>query len=66
MKNKKKSYREALSEIEEIIGKLENGDADIDEITEEVKRASELIKYCKQKLHSTEQELNDILSVDNE
>ena len=66
MKNKEKSYREALGEIEEIIGKLENGDADIDEITKEVKRASELIKYCKQKLHSTEQELSDILNTDNE
>ena len=62
MRNKEQNYREALSEIENIINRLESGESDIDEIAKEVKRASELIKFCKAKLHSTEEELNDILN----
>ncbi|MDR1056378.1 MAG: exodeoxyribonuclease VII small subunit [Prevotellaceae bacterium] len=61
MNKKEKSYCEALSEIEEIINRLERGDIDIDEISKEVKLASELIKLCKLKLHATEEELNNIL-----
>lgn len=62
MKKKDISYKNALTEIEKIISRLESAETDIDEITKEVKRASELIKFCKQKLYSTESELNEILN----
>ena len=66
MKKKEKNYKESLVEIEEIVSYLENGEADIDEIIEKVKRASELIKVCKQKLRVAEEDLDNILNGDNE
>ena len=61
MEEKKWSYKEAMAEIEEIVAKLENNQLDIDELSEKVKRVSELIAYCKSKLHETEEEVEKIL-----
>ena len=61
MEEKKWSYKEAMTEIEEIVAKLENNQLDIDELSEKVKRVSELIAYCKSKLHETEEEVENIL-----
>lgn len=55
------SYAEAISEIEEIVNKIENQELDVDELTEKVKRASQLIKICKNKLYKTEEEVQHIL-----
>lgn len=58
---KKLSYAEALAEIEEIIGNIEEDKYSIDELADKVKRISFLIDFCKEKLHATEEELNNIL-----
>lgn len=55
------SYSEAYAEIEEIIEKIENEELDIDELADKVKRVSELIKICKDKLYKTESEVEKIL-----
>ena len=57
----KKSYKDSLDEIETIIQQIESGETDIDELSKLVKRAASLIKVCKQKLKSTEAELNETL-----
>ena len=60
--NKKNvSYKEAINEIEEILNKLENNELDVDELSEKVKRVSQLVTICKEKLHNTEQEIDKIL-----
>ena len=41
--------------------KLKAGEIGIDEISEKVKRASELIEVCKAKLFQTEQDVDQIL-----
>ena len=61
MEEKRQSYKEAMAEIEEIVAKLENNQVDIDVLSEKVKRVSELIAYCKSKLHETEEEVEKIL-----
>jgi exodeoxyribonuclease VII small subunit len=58
MEKKKPSYKQALHELESIVAKIENQSPDVDELTDLVKRAVELITYCKTKLHKTEIELN--------
>jgi exodeoxyribonuclease VII small subunit len=60
MVKKEFSFKEAVIEIEEILKKIESGDLDIDKLSFEVKRASELIKQCQKKLRSTEDEINSI------
>lgn len=58
---KKLSYGEAIAEIEEIIKKIEREELDVDELSDQVKRVSYLINYCREKLRNTENEVNKIL-----
>ena len=67
MTTKKMSYTEALTELQFILTKLENQELDVDQLSEQVRRASELIKFCKSKLHDTEEEIGKILEdMDND
>jgi len=61
MADKKLKYEDAISELEEIVDKIENADISVDELSEKVKRASELIKVCKDILHKTDAEVQKIL-----
>jgi exodeoxyribonuclease VII small subunit len=61
MTNKKITYSEAIAEIEEITEKIENNELDVDLVAQNVKRIAELIKLCKAKLKSTEEEVEKIL-----
>jgi exodeoxyribonuclease VII small subunit len=54
-------YKEAVEEIESIIEEIENETVDVDVLTGKVKRASLLIKYCKDKLKKTDNEINNVL-----
>lgn len=61
MTKKALKYSEAILEIEEIVGLIESNELDIDELTDKLKRVSELLKFCKAKLHSTEEEVQKIM-----
>lgn len=60
MAKKDFSFNDAVKEIEKILQNIETGNLDVDKLSDEVKRASELIKQCQKKLHSTEEEINSI------
>jgi exodeoxyribonuclease VII small subunit len=62
MSAQKSSYREAYSELESILEKLENNELDVDQLTTQVKRAAELIKFCRGKLLETESEIEKIIN----
>jgi exodeoxyribonuclease VII small subunit len=55
------SYTEAFEELQTIVSDMENGDISIDELSSSVKRASLLIKICKDKISSTEEDVQKIL-----
>lgn len=61
MNKKKGTYKESISEIEEILGQIENNELDVDELSEKVKRVSFLIGICKEKLKNTEEEIEKII-----
>ena len=61
MSAKPKTYKEAIGRIEEIVGLIENQESDIDEMTNLVKEATELINFCKKKLKTAENDLNSSL-----
>jgi exodeoxyribonuclease VII small subunit len=61
MAKKNLSYSEAIAEVESIVERIENNELDIDELAKNVKRVAELIKFCKAKLKSTEEEVEQIL-----
>lgn len=62
MKETAMTYAQAKNELEEIVENIENNELDIDMLTEKVKRASELIAFCKNKLTKTDEELQKILN----
>lgn len=55
------TYKAAVEEIEDILAKIEGGKMDVDELSKNVKRVTELLKLCKNKLQKTEEEVNKIL-----
>jgi exodeoxyribonuclease VII small subunit len=57
MPKKTLTYTQALKDLEKIVHKFEHDEPDVDELNDLVKQASELIKYCKTKLKTTEAEL---------
>lgn len=61
MTNKKPTYKEAVKEIEEILDKIENNGLDVDDLSKNVRRVAELLRFCKDKLHKTEEEIENIL-----
>ena len=58
---KQTNYTEAFEELQKIVREIEEGEISIDELSIKVKRAAELIKICKNKLTSTEEDVNQIL-----
>ena len=58
---KNPSYEDAFNELREIINEIEEGDVNVDLLSEKVKRAVVLIKVCKDKLSSTEEDVDRIL-----
>jgi exodeoxyribonuclease VII small subunit len=59
--NNKPGYTEAFEELQQIVSEIEEGEISIDVLSEKVKRAAVLIKICKEKLTSTEEDVNKIL-----
>lgn len=51
------NYKEALIRLQEIQSELESGDKGVDDLSELVKEAAALVKQCKEKLKTTEEEI---------
>jgi exodeoxyribonuclease VII small subunit len=59
--SKEPNYTEAFEELQEIVLEIEQGEISVDSLSEKVKRAAVLIKICKAKLVSTEEDVARIL-----
>lgn len=55
------TYEAAYAELQEIVTALENETISVDELAIKVKRATQLVEFCQQKLKSTEAELDKII-----
>ena len=55
-------YEEAMATLEQIVARMENNELDLDTMSEELKKAKQLIKLCKDKLTKTDQEIRKILN----
>lgn len=64
MAKQKVKYEQAVSELEQIVNKMENDELDIDQLSEQLKRAKELVKLCKDKLTKTDEEIKKLLEED--
>lgn len=59
--SEKISYTEAYTELQQVVTEMENSEVTIDELDTRIKRASKLLKICKDKLFKTEKNVQDIL-----
>jgi len=57
-------YEQAYQELQTIVRHMENDELDIDQMSEQLKRAQQLIKLCKDKLTKTDKEIKKILAED--
>lgn len=57
------TYAEAIQELEQILGRLRNGEVAINELAATVKRANELVEECRRQLTHTREELQKITEV---
>ena len=48
MAKKEETYNEAIEKLRKIVAEIENGDLDVDILSEKVKEATRLIKLCKE------------------
>ncbi len=58
---KEMKYEEAVAELERVVTQMESGQMDLDAVTEKLKKAQKLIKYCKERLTETDGEIQKIL-----
>lgn len=56
------TYTAAFEELKEIVDQLENDSISVDELSEKMKRATKLMKICKDKLTKTEEEIYKTIS----
>ena len=57
-------YEEAVKRLEEIVSEIEDNKLDMDRIGDSLNEARELIKFCKDKLYKTDEEIKKILETD--
>lgn len=55
------NYTKAFEELQIIVSEIEKGEISVDALSDKVKRAATLIKICRKKLTSTEEDVNQIL-----
>jgi len=54
-------YGAAVAEIEQILASIDRDEIDIDELSQKVERAVELLKVCRAKLRATELRVTEVL-----
>lgn len=58
---KELTYTEAMAELESIVNKMESNNCDIDKLSMYTTRALELLKFCKERLFKTNEEVERCL-----
>jgi len=56
------SYTEAFEQLQNIVKQMENANITVDDLAENIKTATKLIKICKDKLTKTEEEVNKTIA----
>ena len=54
-------FGEAVSELEEILSRIDSEEIDIDELASELKTAAQLLELCRSKIRKAETEVTQIV-----
>ncbi|MBO9129715.1 exodeoxyribonuclease VII small subunit [Bacillus sp. 165] len=66
MVQQKRSFEEAIAQLEEIVTKLEQGDVPLEDAISYFKEGMELSKICHEKLQNVEKQMTVILGENGE
>jgi exodeoxyribonuclease VII small subunit len=55
------TYTKAFDELQQIVEEMENSQINVDDLDVKIKRASELLKICRDKLYKTEKSVQKVL-----
>ncbi len=55
-------YAEALAELETILAELERTDVDVDVLAAQVKRAAELIGFCRDRIGNARLQIDQVVA----
>ena len=55
-----KSFDKAFEQLQNIVDKLQGEDISIDKLSTELKKANELVKFCKDRLREVESDIEEI------
>ncbi|NOX48016.1 MAG: exodeoxyribonuclease VII small subunit [Chlorobi bacterium] len=58
---KETTYTKAFDELQQIVEEMENSQINVDDLDVKIKRASELLKICRDKLYKTEKSVQKAL-----
>lgn len=61
MTKKTEGYAQAFDELQKILEAMDQGEVDVDELSEKVKRAAELIEFCQKRLRDTELQVKRVM-----
>ena len=54
------TYESAMEELQDIVNQLQAEAVKVDDLSAKVKRAAELVSFCREKLRKTEEELGGL------
>ncbi|MCB0633284.1 MAG: exodeoxyribonuclease VII small subunit [Lewinella sp.] len=60
------TYEAALKELQSIVDAIQDNSLGMDELSSQLSRAAELISFCREKLHKTDEEIKGLFSAENE
>lgn len=55
------TYAQAMERLEAIMNDVQGGKMDIDSLTDVLKEADEMVKFCKNKLYKVDEEVKAVL-----
>lgn len=61
MSQEQRSYQEALDELRAIHARLVREDVDVDRLIDDVKRAADLLAFCRERLTAVGERLEEVL-----
>lgn len=62
MEEQELTYEHACERLKAIISKMENGQMQIDELSENIKQAEQMISFCKDKLKKVEVDVEKLIA----
>ena len=58
---KKETYSQAIERLEKIVRQIDSNELEIDELSEKIKEANEIIAFCTEKLTKADREIEKLL-----